>query len=664
MANQKMKKISKGRRIIFVVAIVVSLATLFQFVHVFDNYSVLWLKRTYRTMSMPSMERNAINLVGSKGARYLEFLSRNITQDQPVVLPEGYGELSEQSILQFFLMPRRIPGCFCGEYLETGSLTDACVNCLLKEEHSLPAIGSFPPDGLLSREKDFIQFEDGNWYRGVYVPQNSKKNLGDIYMEMDFPVSRAIILDLFVIGLILLNGLVIGYVLDRTLGSVEYFSLAIPLSTGLLTWCIFISSWLGLKISLFMYVIYLVLPMFIFAFIKRGQALNFLSSLAGERKRESVHSVGQGRNISLVLLGGFVFLALISVVISITRGYSLFDGISNWALKGYGIALERSVFAGKSWGGHGLSYPQNIHLQIAFFRLLDGDVLPGSKILFPLFGVSLLGGCYSFLRRHSIKPSLALLHTISIFTIPIFFLHTTIGWGNLVFSAYLVLAVCYLVLAHKTASDSKYLVGGSLLAFATWTRPEGIGYAILFVLLFVTAEWLQRRRMLYRWLTPLIVISATWLTFSIQALRGDEIGDVIRNFGVAITRGEFELHQLSYILRYAWDQWTDFSTWGSLVYSLPILLLLSMILKHEDLKRSTILTVGAGVISILIPIFMFFVASFSKEDMSEFLWASFNRSQFHGLILIYTSLFLNAFSFPDETDIPGRSAIGQKSQEK
>ncbi len=102
-----------------------------------------------------------------------------------------------------------------------------------------------------------------------------------------------------------------------------------------------------------------------------------------------------GAGLAILLCAGVILLA---GVVSIGRGYSQYDDIANWALKGYGIAEERSIFGGNVWGGHTLEYPQNVPLQIALFRLVEGDLFPASKLTFTLSFASLLLGAYLFWR--------------------------------------------------------------------------------------------------------------------------------------------------------------------------------------------------------------------------------------------------------------------------
>jgi len=632
-------KASKSLRFIAIIGLVATVT--YQLTIVFGDYAILWAKRTYRTITLPSMERNAIFLFGGKGARFMKHISRTVPFDKPVVIPEGYGEFSSQNILQFFLMPRGIPGCGCREYLQYETISEDCRACLLKDDHFIPAIGKFPPHDLLASSKEFIPFQDSDWYRGIYVPPNSERNASpNLYIEMHMPLPLAAALDFMGLLLMLSLGASIAHELDGNLAISEYIALALPLGMGLITWPMFLLSWLGLaKVSLTSFLVLIGILHICAILIKlcRRRQLripHFHKPVLAQISNLAHDPPAAMALIAILIVWGFSF------AISIGRGYSLFDGIANWALKGYGIALEGTVFAGRQWGGHSLSYPQNIHLAIAFFRLLDGDVLPGSKAIFPLFGASILAGFYSLMRRFQIERALAMVGGMLILSIPFVFFHTTIGWGNLVFAGYVILACYFMTQAACFGDVGKYRVGGLLLAFSAWTRPEGIGYAIAIIVLFLLTGIRVRPRTRGTWIIPTIVVAGTWIAFSAASMASDEIGGTLASFISSIRAGRLDFGSLSLIMDYAMNEWSKIGIWGLMIYLIPGLLAVAVARKRLARPMPALVLAGCGIVCIGIPLFMFFVASFDKGDMGIFLWASFNRAQIQGIVLLYSSLFL------------------------
>ena len=263
-------------------------------------------------------------------------------------------------------------------------------------------------------------------------------------------------------------------------------------------------------------------------------------------------------------------------------------------------------------------------------------------MLFPLFTLSLIFGCYSLWRTVGIKIEHAILGMLIVFSIPFLFLHSTIGWGNLIFSTYLVLAVCYLVVGVQLNQPRKFIIAGFLLSFAVWTRPEGIGYVLPLGILFIGARWASRKSRIseYVWLLPIAMVSVSWLGFSSRSLSRGEIGEVVDAFIRSLMAGDIQYDPLRYIIGYAYEQFTAIDTWG-LVYYLIVLFIALSFLKISSWKNtSVILTFVSGLIALSVPFFMFYAAAYSKSDMSTFLWASFNRAQFPSAILLFSSAFM------------------------
>ena len=61
------------------------------------------------------------------------------------------------------------------------------------------------------------------------------------------------------------------------------------------------------------------------------------------------------------------------------------DSIQIWGAKGYGIAITGSIKDVTDWETNTLAYPLHVPVLVAFFRLLSGDLLPSSKLIFSGF---------------------------------------------------------------------------------------------------------------------------------------------------------------------------------------------------------------------------------------------------------------------------------------
>jgi hypothetical protein len=322
-----------------------------------------------------------------------------------------------------------------------------------------------------------------------------------------------LLLDLLVVSSIMLLGAFVAWTL---LGSADWLgiaTLAFPLGAGLLTWFLFLLSWSGLRLTrISVIIITLSLLLIALATVIAIRRPRF------ERNRKFPKTDDHGRiwKISLAILLGLLFA--LSAFLAIGRSYSSWDAVAIWSIKGYGIAREGTIFAGQDWGAHGLSYPLNIPLLIALFRLISGDLLPGSKLIFPLFYASLILGCFRFWQRRRVPGAIVAIGTLFTASIPILFEHSTVGYANLPLANYLVLG-CLFTIDGGLSRDCKIqVIGGLLLGMAAWTRPEGIIFAMIVVMSLFLSFWISKIRGIYLvfWLLPIAVIGSSWLLFLLR----------------------------------------------------------------------------------------------------------------------------------------------------
>ena len=206
----------------------------------------------------------------------------------------------------------------------------------------------------------------------------------------------------------------------------ELLGLAFPLGAGVLTWLLFLVSWVGLPLNLPSVII--VYALALMAAVVIGARV--LGNGSVEKRRSSgrpITSPSSADKLHTALLLLFAFLIGLAAFIAVARSYSAWDAAAIWAPKGYGIAFEGSIFAGARWGAHGLGYPLNVPLLISVFTWLGGDILPGSKLIFPAFLASVSLGAYAFWIRQGVSTLLAGLGMLLVASVPSIFLHATIG---------------------------------------------------------------------------------------------------------------------------------------------------------------------------------------------------------------------------------------------
>lgn len=450
-------------------------------------------------------------------------------------------------------------------------------------------------------------------------------------------------LAVLVSDLVLLTALAaFGFVVVRWIspdrGWSEALTLSFPIGAGLLTWLVFVMSLLRLRIS-----IPSVVGAWVLGCVLAGAALR----LNAIPLRPSRHSRGQPsadgpRGLTGLALAATGVLIVGSLVLSVGRAQAAWDAMAIWSAKGYGIALEGSIQAGRHWGEHGLGYPLNIPLLISFFALLDGDVLPGSKLIFPLFYASLLGGCYLFWRRRQLSPMLSALGTLTLATVPVLYDHATLGYANLPEACYLVLGLVYVLQGSPEESRRTLLIGGLLLGLAIWTRPEGV----LLVLVGLAALVLIQRRngaektRLGKWIVPGALIGGTWLVFAAGVAGSSPFGTTLTSAWAGWMNGDFHLYAVRQIGVFVVRQMLKPSVWG---VTGPLLLVLLWIGRGRLFVTSpsgalpAVMTGGATGMAVLA---FYYLASFSGPPLDWWLSTGLDRTAIPSVCLLAVGAFL------------------------
>jgi hypothetical protein len=592
-----------------------------------------------------SVQRSEILTLERDKARFLRFLDAYIPKDAPLVLPYSMDFFNSQSVMQYYLFPRPILAC-CGY-----EINDRCLKCLQRDDTFVPALKHYPGAEWM-RGKVFVSYpsSDGNLL-GVYVPVALASKLPvptlEEYGHTEAISIRSLVIDIVILSFFFLLGFVAVLTILSNPQWIELLGLSIPLAIGLFSWMVFIISYFGIPITLFsVSACYLVtLVVFLVAYyLQYGFSLHPPKT---DFKRFFLNRRGISKGI-LIFLGSIaVIWFILSVVVSIGRAYSLFDDIANWSLKGYAMVSTGSIFAGNRWGGHVMAYPMNLALTIGTFRLAEGDILPGSKALFPIFAGSLLLGCFGFLRNY-ISDRTALLGGLLIATMPLFFIHSTIGMANLPFTYYLVLGTLSGLQGFLKNEDRYLLLSGLLFALSGWTRPEGIGFAsvmIVSLVLIVIFIWHKRPKFTHLALlfTPLVIIPGSWyVLIGSKSQYEDQIGTSIRESLQQIIQGNFHLNFLKQILeygaRYFFSNWTS----GYVVVIAIIALLASLPFLRWYKNRLSISLIFLSLVAGLMPAGLFYVASFHEKEFSAFLDQSFDRAYLPAIVLIFVTALITA----------------------
>ena len=384
-------------------------------------------------------------------------------------------------------------------------------------------------------------------------------------------------MDLFLAVIFILVVSSLGWLMLNLLGGGSFglsqWHLFYPIGVGLLTYSLFMISWIGLPINLALISALSAAGLVTQVFLLSRRASGRTSR--GEPLAKSYGVTDTWPALTLAI-GGIAILFFAAAVLSVGKSYSSWDGMAIWSVKGYGIAREGTIFAGRDWGSHQLSYPLNLPLQISSFDLLTDDWLPHSKLIFPLYYLSLLVGLYSFLRRHTSQLQ-ATLGSLLVATSPIVFDHATIGYANLPFSTYLVLGILSLIDGGLGRNRPLEATGSLMLGLAAWTRPEGI----YLVSISAAALWVAFRisrtgnPSALRWVVPVLILALPWQAFTVLGGYQASATSSLRSTLSMWAHNEFRWFDAYWIARYFAWQATQHEYWGIAVPAIVLVLLAS-----------------------------------------------------------------------------------------
>ena len=616
-----------------------------------------WLHENRGFILASAPQRGAMIYMGPDLARYIRFLQAYLPEDASLVIPPDFSFLSSQTIMQNYLFPR--PILKCGQRLDSSLME----SCLTDPRNFVVAAGDFPPPDQVPGHVLVHYPDSGRGLDGVYAPGDRVDQLtvpSKVEYGKTVPVSlQALVIDLLILSLYFALGCLIVFVVLGEPEWPDFLALSLPLAMGFLSWCLFILSYLGFRIDLrTVGVLYLLLLglagagyYWLYRSAPRMPALaSPVDISAWMRQRKPILL------LLLFLLGGVMLMGFLSVA----NGYSDFDSIANWSFKGYAMAGEGTILAGAKWGGHILSYPMNLALSIAIFKLADGDVIPGSKFLYVLLTISLLVGCYRFLSRRGVGQSWILIGLLGLLTTTVFFDNALRGEANLPFTVYLVLGILNTLDGIDRLDIRRVMLGGLVLGFAAWTRPEGILFAtiLLMVIYALAILVLKRRPRPALWAAsflPALCIPLTWIALiGGENMGGDQIGQTIRAFMGQALAGNWGLEGLAVLWGFAWKSLLDVSKFGLILAAafLVILLCIPLTRWHRDPFRLAFIMLT--VLAFLLPAGMFFIAYFREENFIKFLHESFDRAYLPALTMSVLAAIL-ALTREEETPlaVPG-----------
>lgn len=379
-----------------------------------------------------------------------------------------------------------------------------------------------------------------------------------------------------------------------------HYGVWFPLGLGVTTVATFLVSWLGLPLN----------SQVIGALLVVLLVTSLVLALHGKRANGKESSDDYlPRWAGAILLMVFIVAGLLAV----GRSYSTWDAMSAYSVQGYAIAHYESIGVANDWGS-GSGYPLNIPIAISIFEILGGDPGPLSKLLFTLFYASAIIGMIQFWIRNDVAKPYAAVGGLLFATIPVVFEHGTIGYVNLPFACYLTLGILQIVDGAHHESIRQQLLGGILLALATWTRPDGLPIVLSALFgLWVAASYTRVRNLsLWAMVIPVVVLSGLWQFYSWAVSPAGAQSSIVSSIEIAagdLRQGTLNLDAFYWIGRFAGGQLKEPSIWGLLLpVSLLTLFANRKIILSRELQASFLLLMAMLMVGISLLLFYYLIA--------------------------------------------------------
>lgn len=614
-----------------VVLVLLLIGTLFQGYHLCRSF---WqeVPAVWKTIGQSRLWRSANYAYNQRFAEYVVFLHQHIPAEARVVLPpSGSGPrlFSHTPWMQYFLLPRQVVNCSSDGPSCQQRFAGSDAYLLVVDPQHFP--GELD-EGLQPR----LHMFDQDW--GLLLPDGVSgviswndrgfKSLSQIAIQLPLPL-----LWLALLGLP-------AWLLLRSI-LVQWGEWAVLL-TGL---C------LGLGVFTFSLFLFLLFIQTINAVLIWGLAIAWAAIALCLWRRYTVsasvpvHFIPDGWQAAILLLTVF------NIYLAIGKSYYASDELIIWANKGYAIA-EQGLSRGLSlWGLGSWKYTLNIPLLIAAFEKGFGDLLPQSKLIFPLYAASLLFCMYIFLQRY-VRRDIAGLAAFAFGTSTIILRHSQIGYANMAFSAQLVMAVVLLIesLESQQAAIHKprLLLAGSLFALAAWNRAEGFVISLVLIALFATLGWRKNGR---QWLpqvlwaaVPILLVSLVWLLTSDLAYSLPRANSgALANATAQLLRGNFHLNEARYAVSSLLGFLLDFSTWGVIGYG--VLFFSWLPRKTSSTNLACLLLWCGGALVIMIALGTIYATSYNGGcDVSCWVNSGLERYIMPGVALLWMESVRRLFS--------------------
>jgi hypothetical protein len=448
-----------------------------------------------------------------------------------------------------------------------------------------------------------------------------------------------LIADMTIVLLITLLGSAVLFAVSRRLTFIDILAFGFPIGLGTYTFSLFVTSWMAIPLnSASLLIVFLILILSITALIQ-------VQRNKGKEYHLDLKIIKAGTP-AWQYLAHFLYIALVlgNFILSIGLAYHTWDAIALWGLKGYGIGHEGTILAATNWGNKALVYPLNIPIGISVFQILDGDLIPGSKLIFPMLFSSFGFGLYRIFTHLKVSKPYAYLGVLLIMTTPIMFEHGHIGYTNLALSYYLVFGGLLSLLFLSTGRDEFLPLAGLMLAFSIWSRPEGIFMVAVTAipLLIISIRNRVAARQFFSLFLLSILIFTAWTVFQLFHPSDATELSVIRTFLANLLDGKVYLGPFRLVLGFLFTQIKAMDVFGIFF---PMSLIIGPAILVYKFRRAPIVLGLFGIAAFLAAavIFMYYLTWYDQSGLNYWLNTGFNRMfmpaivmfQFFGYFMVY-----------------------------
>lgn len=590
------------------------------------------LLRIRKDVGQSGLWRGANFSQNQRFANFVKYLHANVPPDSRVILPSretGLRAAATTPFMQFFLAPREVLNCLQPiiDCIEMHS-NDHTYFLVLDAASIQNATKDLPPERLMQFDRSWGVYGPANPSTTNQSPLQTFGNAGKLLSALLWP--GVWLTTMVTIGLLITQQLKIHGDWLTSIGIAYGMSLGAFTLTGLIL--MLLGFPFGPILIIFITIMWLVISLFWWFFT--GNARLRLRPRTWV-SRSTFNTIDAW---SLI----FLLFALVATILSVGKGYHASDAIVLWGAKGYGIASRGLISGASTWGTSTTQYPLHVPILIAAFKVLFGEMLPASKLIFPLYYFALLGMIYAYLKNR-IPGLIAGLTTSTLASTPLLFRHAQIAYANLPFTFYFLSAVLISLQAindtSETSRTNRFFLGGVFFVFSAWTRPEGILITIITLLLIILLAAPQIRPIFRKtvgpWTAaPVAIFSVLWFVVS-----GQIYTKPVQNTGLFsnalshILAGDLHLGEAGYILEYLARELVSPTTWGVVGTGLLLFALAGILSRGTGFFSPGVLS---GLLFFVVMICIYYLTSFDgTHDISWWVSTGLNRMVMPGVALLW-----------------------------